>query len=103
MAIINEIPLATKQQLAKNKMNAQINGTLGQFQSSIASLMAFFWLNPELTPQQMSDAFGTDAATLFVLMSKVSTFMNDVKPNSLNISPTKAFVINQDGTVTISS
>jgi hypothetical protein len=102
MSIITTIPLEVKQAQAKVKISQGINAAIMGLQDQMLRLFTQFWLNPELTPQQVADAFGTDAAQLFVLMGKAQAFINDVKPNAFVQSPPKAFVINQDGTVTIS-
>ena len=102
MAIIDVKPTELKMAQAKTKIKGGIEAAVNTLQQNLSALMSAFWLNPELTPQQMSDAFGTDAAQLFILMGKAQAFINDVRPGSYIQAPTRPFVINQDGTVTIS-
>jgi len=102
MSIITTVSIEAKQTQAKVRISQGIDAAVMGLQAQMLSLFSRFWMNPELTPQQVSDAFGTDAAQLFVIMGKAQAFINDIKPNSFIQQPPKAFVINQDGTVTIS-
>ena len=64
------------------------------------------WNNPTLTPQEVSDAVGVDAAVLISAHGDLTEAIikaatsSGIEPNIK--LPTNAFVINQDGTVTIS-
>lgn len=60
------------------------------------------WNNDKLTPQQVLDSFGTNAAELFRLAGILSTAVNSATPNTLTNSPPSSININEDGTVTIS-
>lgn len=66
-------------------------------------IMNRFWENHELTPQEVSDALGTDAYSLFLYGNAMSTLIMTVNPSETRLKvPKNAFTINQDGTVTIS-
>ncbi len=82
------------------QMNSQFRSLLSSFKSSFASV----WSNPNLTPQQVMDAFGTDAAQLFVLAGATVTMLNTILPGTLALAdymPPYSYTVNQDGTVTI--
>lgn len=102
MALIQTLTTQQKQAKARSQIAGGINQAISALQTQMQTLFTSFWSNPELTPQEVSDAFGADAAQLFILMGKAQTFINDVKPSAFIQIPPKAFVINQDGTVTIS-
>lgn len=66
-----------------------------------------FWHAPGLTPQDMSDAYGTDAGKLFAFHAALTDLIiaqsavEGISPPPVK-APTNAFTVNQDGTVTIS-
>lgn len=61
--------------------------------------------NKKLTPQEICDALGTDAAVAFISHGKLTNFLVELAAtlgiNYTPALPTKNFTINQDGTVTI--
>ena len=59
------------------------------------------WNNPNATPQQIFDGFGTNAYKLFDIAGKTFSFIASIDSTFLPPTPPKAFTINQDGTVTV--
>ncbi len=64
-----------------------------------------FWRNADgLTPQQVADAFGTDAASLFQNAAAVAGLVNGIAPGAIGADADAAkydIAINNDGTATI--
>ena len=64
-----------------------------------------FWKHPSLTPQEVSDALGTNAGDLITLLGALRTFVLTLNPGA-NLTPPTAYgtwTVNPDGTVTINS
>ena len=63
------------------------------------------WANPfGLTPQQVLDLVGADAAKLFALSSQIAEMLNQIQPGCVvNAVPEGwKYAVNGDGTVTVS-
>jgi len=62
-----------------------------------------FWNNPQATPQEISDALGTDASEVFSLHYKLGELIATVNPDLLSNTASLIgnFTQNEDGTVTI--
>jgi hypothetical protein len=62
-----------------------------------------FWNNPISTPQQISDALGTDAKELFELHYKLGQLISTINPADImeGSSVVGNFVYEEDGRVTI--
>lgn len=66
------------------------------------AVMNEFWNHPVLTPQDVSDSMGTDAASLFQYGGALSTLILTINPSeSRLVLPKNAFTIHSDGKVTI--
>lgn len=64
-----------------------------------------FWRNRRgLTPQQIADQLGTDAAEVFDLHYRLGQLISQVDPNSIahGLSLIGTVVVNEDGTITVS-
>lgn len=89
-----EISLSLKTQ-AKNVYNNMLN--------TYSRGLRLFWNNPNATPQQISNALGTDAKELFELHYKLGQLISSVDP--LVVASVSSivgqFIMNEDGTVTI--
>lgn len=102
MAIFGEKTLAEKQAAAKAWITNASAATLNQLVAGIESIFEFLWNNRDgLSPQEVCDALGTDAASLFILFGTMKATINSVKPGALTLSAPFEFTINEDGTVTI--
>ena len=64
-------------------------------------LFKFLWENPDVTIEQFMSQYGTDAAALFAVSSKIQEVLATVNPAYVPLTPTKPVTINGDGTVTI--
>lgn len=87
----------------KIQMQIQMNMSFKRITQDFKDLFNQVWNHPDLTPQQVMDAFGADAAQLFILAGGTQNYLNAIVPGTVTEVPPKAFVINEDGTVTIGS
>ena len=101
MGLLIEKTLEEKQAAAKAQILARVSQSVGMIQNQFTAMFASVWMNPELTPQQVFDAMGTDAASLFQLAGLTQNFLNTLKPGLCVQQPPVAYTINQDGTVTV--
>lgn len=64
-----------------------------------------FWSNPNATPEEISEALGTDAKKLFELHYKLGQFIAEINPSDISevSGIIGKFTINEDGTVTVLS
>jgi hypothetical protein len=70
----------------------------------ISSNWTLIWENPDFTPQEVFNQFGTDAGAFFTIAIAAITFIETVSPGSLNVkymSAPQPYTINADGTVTV--
>lgn len=66
--------------------------------------LEMFWRHPNLTPQQVSDALGTQAESLFTFYSNTKQLVETRRPNSLpDVSDYGTVTIHPDGSVTVTS
>jgi hypothetical protein len=80
-----------------------------QMRQSYAAAYKLVWSNSSgLTPQQVCDALGTDAAQLFAGAAKLSELLAMVAPSAASLSNVQlscpagySYTANADGTVTI--
>lgn len=99
------IALTIEQQQAKARMVIQqkLSQSYLSLQSTLREVSKIVWQNLDLTPQQVLDGVGSDAANLFRIASLVSQIMTiasgvetpAVRPENYSV------VLNQDGTVTV--
>ena len=108
MAIINLGLFAAPGSLAKNqsdlvhevtvKINASLQDKIGLLQYCFNVL----WNNPNgMTPQQVLDAFGTDAGMLVDIMTGMGQAVNEMMPGALPLVSPFQLTTNADGTVTV--
>lgn len=108
MSIINtdisKLAVQDKQVLVKVQINTQMTNTYSTLIATTNGIFNQVWSNKiGLTAQQVFDAFGTDAATLVSMFGVLVTAINQLQPNGISLSAPHTFVINQDGTVTVSA
>jgi hypothetical protein len=110
MAILDgpENPTPTteqKQTRVRNRVKRMSTDLLTRIKSQHQEIMQAVWNNPAgLTPQQVMDAFGSEAAELFQLSDQLLTMLGNVKPDDPYLEEAAApynYTINDDGTVTI--
>ena len=60
------------------------------------------WNNPNFSPMQIIEEFGTDAVALFQVSEGIQGLLKIVDPSYVPLTPTGYTIVpNQDGTVTI--
>ena len=101
---IYEDTLEGKKAATAATISKQITATLRSLigQSSGISMQVF--ANPKgLTPQQVCDAMGTDAAKVLAAGQAAADMVNALRPNTMAIQIPEGVSVqpNQDGTVTI--
>ena len=101
MALIQDLTKEQKQARLKLRVQGGINQAIAQLQQSMSGAFHSVWANPELTPQECFDAFGTEAKDLLVLLQKSKAFVNDLKAGTFIQSSLKPLTVNADGTVTV--
>jgi hypothetical protein len=91
----------TKAEEARDRIVTVSDGALGLLKLSIKTGFDSIWNNPDATPQEVLDTFGTEACILFDASSKTQEFIKSLDPNYTPLVPNKEFTINEDGTVTV--
>lgn len=97
---------ATTEDKAKEAADSLVKITKNTFDKILVAYTngaQTFWNNPQATPQEISDALGTDASEVFSLHYKLGEIIATVNPifleNTANLIGN--FTQNEDGTVTI--
>lgn len=83
----------------------QKNDAIRTFESMVATYergLASFWSHHRFTPQEISDAIGTDAGEMFRLHAVLAATIMLADPTAVltNVDTLGTFTINEDGTVT---
>jgi hypothetical protein len=103
------MPIITNQQTptaddrkaaAKQSIHSTINSLYSAMIVAYRRCMDTVWKHPTLAPQEILDAFGTDAGELFRLAGILKNAINAATPNTIPDS-TVDVTVNSDGTVTI--
>ena len=93
---------AGKQARTKDQIIRASSQTYASLKGSTQSLFNLVWKNQYgLTPQQVFDALGTDAASLHGLFAPVAGILNAAVPGSINLTEPDAVTVNPDGTCTV--
>jgi len=87
--------------LVKGFMVKLASGLYHQTVSQHARLFQQFWENRKVSPQEILDEYGTDAAQLFAYSSQLQALAKGINPDYEPLVPPYAFTINRDGTVTV--
>jgi acyl-CoA synthetase (AMP-forming)/AMP-acid ligase II len=93
--------LKAEQERAKTQITESLNAGIREICVRFDSLFTAVWRDPRLTPQQVFDVFGSDAASLFVFAAAIQQAVNTIAPEALPQVPLAEFAINADGTVTV--
>ena len=105
MAIINvyKAPsdLEGKKEQAKARIKQKMSSQYRQLSSCLKSVYEDVWNNKDLSPQEVMDAFGSEAYELFTMSNSIIGVLNQAVPNSVNVEAPNEYVINNDGSVTI--
>jgi hypothetical protein len=99
-------PVKTQEEIAKEQaieINQLAERLMDQSVRLTAVMFDKFWNNPAVTPAEMSAAYGTNAYALFVKLATFQAMLQAIDPSYVAVVvPEKwEYVINQDGTVTI--
>jgi len=95
-------PLEKRQALAKNRLVAGMSTLFAHLKAEHERLAQIVWNNPRgMTPQEVLDGFGADAAELFRLSSLLVQVLNEAEPGGYPYQTPNEFTINGDGTVTV--
>lgn len=99
-------PVKTREDIAKEQaveINQLADRLLDQSVRLTAVMFDKFWNNPAVTPAEMAAAYGAHAYTLFVKLATFQQMLQAIDPEYVVLEvPAKwEYVINQDGTVTI--
>jgi hypothetical protein len=78
-------------------------GALESIVSAYETSFNDFWNNNIVTPQEHCDYFGNKARDFFIVNSQILAFIQSLKPDYQGLPIPNEFVINEDGTVTITT
>lgn len=90
-----------KQIELKRIIQTRMTSQYWQLSNTLKMVMNDIYSNKELTPQDVVDAFGTEAAELFKISDLIIKVLNEAVPGSAAISAPYNFEIKEDGTVII--
>lgn len=92
------LPLQEAQNLSTKNMIA-----LDMLKRNYEDAFNCLWHNPNATPQEILDVYGSNAAQLFLVSRDTALFIKSVDPTYEPPVLPKEFTINPDGTVTINN
>ena len=109
MSLISNIPTGpteptTEQLIARTnsrikKVSLNIYKTMENRHESVWDLI---WNNKDgLTPQEILDSFGSDAAELFLFSGSIQAMLASAGAGYVPVETPNEFVVNGDGTVTV--
>lgn len=95
-----EVPSPVR--VAKNLKN-QAKSTYDNLVSMFNDGAIRFWANSNATPQEISDALGTDAREVFELHGKIGALLSTIDQQAIlpGLEVVGQFSYNEDGTVTV--
>ena len=101
-----DAPLAERQARASARLGQRMVGGEAQLLANFRALYNEVWHNAEgLTPQQVCDALGTRAGSLFVIAGTMANALYQIDPVGLgamiNVPAGYTATIHADGTVTL--
>jgi len=100
-----EPTLEQKKELIAKRLVKQVQDVYNNLRQSYQDIYRMVWENPrELTPQQVLDGLGSEAAELFQLAGILLQTLETANPGSTDDLPKSdpsRYTINDDGTVTI--
>jgi hypothetical protein len=106
MSILNREPsrTITAAQVAENTLR-QGKQAYDAMESAYEQGLQRFWKNPHATPQEISDALGTDAVEVFRLHGILGAAILAANPEATitDVATLGTFTPNEDGTITINS
>lgn len=101
-AVVSEPTLDQKKVRVKMQMSQAMQMSFNRLVQDFNRSFEMVWNNPMgLSAQEVFDAFGVNAAQLFQIAGATQGLINTLVPNTSTAVPPNAYVLNQDGTVTI--
>ncbi len=94
-----------KQAIVSSQIRNMTAQSFQQLKRTSLAIRALIFENPlGLLPQQVCDALGTDAGSLWALAQAIASLLNGIIPGTISLDLPNGLVltVNQDGTVTIS-
>ncbi len=85
------------------QLRSSTSQSLLQLKNQFVTNFNLVWAHPTLSPQEVFDSVGTDAAQLFLIAGTIQAAVNTLVPGLLPQTPPKAYTINADGTVTVTA
>jgi hypothetical protein len=105
MPITDQTVVLTQEQIANRQLRVQARTLKQRLVREYEQALKSFWQHEQLTPQQMSDALGTDAGDFFSVYGGLKTYIENTFPNVTLTQPSSygTWTVNGDGSVTIDS
>ena len=100
MSVLNTEQTPKIEDIVTSIKNAN-TGLFNTIQGQLKFGFDLFWNNPDFTPQQIADAFGTDATSLFMLSYQLQEVLLATDPNYVMLTAPVQVILNSDGSVTI--
>jgi hypothetical protein len=75
--------------------------TLDMLKRNVEDAFNTLWHNPNATPQEILDVYGTSAAQLFIACRATFDFIKSVDDTYIEPIPPKSVMIHEDGTVKV--
>ena len=85
----------------KGRMVKLASGLYAQTVSQHTRLFQQLWKSPKVTPQEILDEYGTDAAQLFAFSAQLQALALGINPDYEPLVSPYEYIINPDGTVTV--
>ena len=87
---------------AKTYILDEIKSAVSHLEGALISSFTRFWSDSSTaTPQQICDAFGTDAALLVQVFAASRDLVNMISPGTISLLGPSTLILNQDGSVTV--
>lgn len=97
-----EVKISLEQRQLRQKLiiKSNMTQTFVSLRSQMDRIFKLVWANSELTPQEVFDAFGSEAKDLFVIAGIMQEAMNALVEKSVEMK-VPPYEINKDGTVSV--
>jgi hypothetical protein len=96
MSLINQNQVTIKDRIMRENTLC-----LAQMKRSAMFVFNMLWKNPQHTPQEVCNMFGTDAVKAFEAHGKLQELIYLLDSSWVPLVPLKEYTKNEDGTVTI--
>lgn len=86
---------------ARSRIIAHAQNGLDQLIINVRVSFSLIWNSNGITPQEILDAFGKDAASLFIASAKAQKLIKELYPDYQFLIAPEKITLNPDGTVTV--